>query len=182
MSSKLGGGGGGGGGGGSLARSTVRGLGASAVAAGGKAGGPAKKAPPKLDTEQLEELREAFNLFDTDSNGQIDAKELKAALRALGFQVKKAEVRKMIADIDRDEQGTISFDDFQEIMTGRMGDRDSREEIAKVFALFDHEGNGKISFRDLKVRFRGGRYRGGPGAHRLPRLQGPSMECGCLGG
>ncbi len=135
----------------SLARtSTARGLGASAVA-GGK-GGAAKKPVAKLDTEQLEELREAFNLFDTDSNGQIDAKELKAALRALGFQVKKAEVRKMIADIDRDEQGTVSFDDFQEIMTGRMGDRDSREEIAKVFALFDHEGNGKISFRDLKVR------------------------------
>ena len=42
------------------------------------------------------------------------------------------------------------FDGFVEIMTGRMGDRDSKEEIAKVFALFDHEGNGKISFRDLK--------------------------------
>ena len=43
-----------------------------------------------------------------------------------------------------------TFDGFVEIMTGRMGDRDSKEEIAKVFALFDHEGNGKISFRDLK--------------------------------
>ena len=28
-----------------------------------------------------------------------------AAMRALGFQVKKAEVRKMIADIDKDETG-----------------------------------------------------------------------------
>jgi Ca2+-binding EF-hand superfamily protein len=69
-------------------------------------------------------------------------------MRALGFQVKKADVRKMIADIDAED--TITFDGFVEIMTGRMGDRDSKEEIAKVFALFDHEGNGKISFRDLK--------------------------------
>ena len=123
----------------------------SALSGASAAGG--KKKPLKLDAEQIEELKEAFNLFDTDNNGQIDAKELKAALRALGFQVKKADVRKMIADIDRDEQGSISFDDFTEIMTGRMGDRDSREEIAKVFALFDHEGGGKISFRDLKARF-----------------------------
>ena len=144
MSSKLGGGAAGA----SALTRTAR-LGASAVAS--KAGAKAKPAA-KLDPEQLEELKEAFNLFDTDNNGQIDAKELKAALRALGFQVKKADVRKMIADIDREEAGSISFEDFQEIMTGRMGDRDSREEIAKVFALFDHEGGGKISFRDLKVR------------------------------
>ncbi len=32
----------------------------------------------------MEELREAFNLFDTDHSGVIDARELKAAIRALG--------------------------------------------------------------------------------------------------
>ncbi len=131
-----------GGGSSALARSTAR------LGAGAAKGGARKPAAAALDTEQLEELKEAFNLFDTDSNGQIDAKELKAAMRALGFQVKKADVRKMIADIDKEE--FINFDDFKDIMTGRMGDRDSKEEIAKVFALFDHEGSGKISFRDLK--------------------------------
>ena len=136
---------------------------ASSLAPGAKAGG-AKK-PLKLDAEQTEELKEAFNLFDTDNNGQIDAKELKAAMRALGFQVKKAEVRKMIADVNKEEAGIITFDDFVEIMTGRMGDRDSKEEIAKVFALFDHEGTGKISFRDLKVSARA-RARG----RRRPRF------------
>ena len=120
-----------GGGSSALARSTAR------LGAGAAKGGARKPAAAALDTEQLEELKEAFNLFDTDSNGQIDAKELKAAMRALGFQVKKADVRKMIADIDKEE--FINFDDFKDIMTGRMGDRDSKEEIAKVFALFDHE-------------------------------------------
>ena len=36
------------------------------------------------------------------------------------FQVKKAEVRKMISDLDKDEAGLISFDDFVDVMTGRM--------------------------------------------------------------
>eukprot|EP00499_Haloplacidia_sp_CaronLabIsolate_P007069 CAMPEP_0196781380 /NCGR_PEP_ID=MMETSP1104-20130614/9620_1 /TAXON_ID=33652 /ORGANISM="Cafeteria sp., Strain Caron Lab Isolate" /LENGTH=187 /DNA_ID=CAMNT_0042151609 /DNA_START=22 /DNA_END=585 /DNA_ORIENTATION=+ len=110
-------------------------------------GKPQKKG---LDPEQLEEIREAFNLFDTDGNGAIDARELKAAMRALGFQVKKAEIRKMIADIDKDESGTIDFEEFVEMMTGKMGERDSREEIMKVFELFDEDRTGKITFRNLK--------------------------------
>jgi len=34
--------------------------------------------------------------------GTIDAKELKVAMRALGFEPKKEEIKKMIADIDTD--------------------------------------------------------------------------------
>ncbi len=41
-------------------------------------------------------------------------------MRALGFQVKKADVRKMIADIDKDENGTVDFNEFVDMMTGKM--------------------------------------------------------------
>lgn len=34
------------------------------------------------------------------------------ACRALGFEPKKEEVRKMIADVDKDGSGTIDFDEF----------------------------------------------------------------------
>ena len=60
-----------------------------------------------LSEEQIEEIREAFNLFDTDHSGSIDYRELKAAMRALGFEVKKEELRKMITDIDADGSGHI---------------------------------------------------------------------------
>ncbi|CAD7946054.1 unnamed protein product [Amoebophrya sp. A25] len=103
-----------------------------------------------LDDEQLEELREAFNLFDADRSGVIDARELKAAIRALGFVVKKEQVRQMLRDVGRDVQSQITFDDFQKIMTGKMGDRNSREEINKIFKLFDEDNSGKVSFRNLK--------------------------------
>ena len=62
--------------------------------------GNTRKPLQGLDEEQVEEIREAFNLFDTDGSGAIDVKELKAAMRALGFQVRKAEIREMIADIE----------------------------------------------------------------------------------
>ena len=57
-----------------------------------------KKAGPKpeLTEEQKQEIREAFDLFDADGSGTIDVKELKVAMRALGFEPKKEEIKKMI--------------------------------------------------------------------------------------
>lgn len=52
--------------------------------------------------------------------GTIDAKELKVAMRALGFEPKKEEIKKMIADIDKDGSGTIDFDEFLTMMTAKM--------------------------------------------------------------
>merc|ERR1712078_322143 len=80
-----------------------------------------------------------FDLFDTDGSGTIDAKELKVAMRALGFEPKKEEIKKMIADIDKDGSGTIDFDEFLQMMTAKMSEKDSREEILKAFRLFDDE-------------------------------------------
>lgn len=47
-----------------------------------------------LTAAQREDLRTAFNLFDTDGTGTIDSKELKVALRALGFEPRKDEMKK----------------------------------------------------------------------------------------
>merc|ERR1712107_721247 len=88
----------------------------------------AKKKPGQLSDEQLDEIREAFSLFDSDASGQIDVRELKAAMRALGFEVKNEELK---------------------MMTGKMGEKDTREDIEKVFKLFDDDNTNKISFRNL---------------------------------
>jgi len=140
-------------GGGSVGGGGLGGLGgvlARSGASGGR-GGRQQKQRVGLDEEQTEELREAFNLFDTEHSGTIDARELKAALRALGFdQIKKEDVRRMLADVGKDPTQPIDFNDFCEMMRGRMPDKNSRSEIDKVFALFDEDETGKISFRNLK--------------------------------
>lgn len=56
----------------------------------------------------------------------------------------------MIADIDKDGSGTIDFDEFLQMMTSKMGERDSREEIIKAFKLFDDDNTGKITHKNLK--------------------------------
>ena len=41
-------------------------------------------------------MREAFELFDANKTGTIDLHELKVLMRALGFDVKKPDVIKMV--------------------------------------------------------------------------------------
>merc|ERR1712057_48093 len=111
--------------------------------------GGKKAKPGQLTEEQLDEIREAFSLFDSDASGQIDVRELKAAMRALGFEVKNEELKKMVQDVDNDSNGTIEFGEFLQMMTGKMGEKDTREDIEKVFKLFDDDNTNKISFRNL---------------------------------
>ncbi len=83
---------------------------ASANARKAISGGQKKKANgprPELTEEQKQEIREAFDLFDADGSGTIDVKELKVAMRALGFEPKKEEIKKMIADIDKEAAGKL---------------------------------------------------------------------------
>merc|ERR1719162_2044338 len=113
-----------------------------------------KKKTGALSEEQIDEIREAFNLFDGDQSGAIDVRELKAAMRALGFEVKNEELKKMVADVDGDGNGTIEFGEFLEMMTGKMGEKDSREniddeELQDMINQADRDGDGEINLDEF---------------------------------
>mmetsp|Transcript_23404 Transcript_23404/g.41390 ORF Transcript_23404/g.41390 Transcript_23404/m.41390 type:complete len:117 (+) Transcript_23404:355-705(+) len=71
-------------------------------------------------------------------------------MRALGFEPKKEEIAKMIQDIDKDNSGEIDFPEFLEMMTAKMGERDSKTEILKAFRLFDDDETGYITIENLR--------------------------------
>ncbi|KAF5821265.1 putative flagellar calcium-binding protein calflagin [Helianthus annuus] len=97
-----------------------------------------------------QELKEAFDLFDADGNGTIDAKELSNAMRALGFEMTREEISDMIAEVDRDGSGAIDFDEFVYMMTDKICERNSKKELTTAFNILDHDKNGKISIPDIK--------------------------------
>lgn len=111
-----------------------------------------KKSGPKFDLseEQKADIKQAFDLFDTTGTGVIDIKELKVAIRALGFEPKKEEIKKMIAEIDKEGSGKLSFANFLQLMTQKMSEKDQNDEILKAFRLFDDDDTGTISFKNLK--------------------------------
>jgi len=106
--------------------------------------------PPQFTEEQIDEIREAFNLFDTDGSGAINYRELKAAMRALGFDTNKEEMKRIIDEIDADGSGEIEFPEFMQMMTGKMGAVDSEAEIMKLFSRFDRSSKGYIDVNDVK--------------------------------
>ena len=103
-----------------------------------------------LTEEQRQEIKEAFDLFDTDGSGKIDAKELKVAMRALGFESKKEEIRKIINNIDKEGSGQIDYRDFTDLMVIKMQERNPEDEMRKAFKLFLDEDSNNISLRHLK--------------------------------
>jgi len=103
-----------------------------------------------LSEEQKSDIREAFNLFDTAGSGSIDTKDLKVAMRALGFEPRKEEIKKMVCEVDKDNTGNLTFDNFISLMARKISEKDSKEEILKAFKLFDDDETGKISFENLK--------------------------------
>ena len=92
-------------------------------------------ARPELSDEQKQEIKEAFELFDTDKDGCVDYHELKVAMRALGFDLKKAEVLKILRDHDKTGHGLMDFEDFAKISeSGRHTSLFSRANVHSVFS------------------------------------------------
>ena len=133
-------------------------------------GAKRKTVPAKLDLteEQKSDIKEAFrwycrlfgnvssletppccSLFDTAGQGVIDSKDLKVAMRALGFEPRKEEIKKMVSEVggkrfivflqtnlpsqvDKDNSGRLSLDAFMQLMANKMAEKDTKEEIMKV--------------------------------------------------
>lgn len=72
---------------------------------GGAGRGGAGAGRVSLSSGQRAEIRRAFDLFDTNGSGVIDANALKVVLRALGFELRKEEAVAMISSVDRSGKG-----------------------------------------------------------------------------
>ncbi|MED6197316.1 putative calcium-binding protein cml13, variant 2 [Stylosanthes scabra] len=60
------------------------------------------------------------------------------------------QINQMIADVDKDGSGAIDYEEFEYMMTAKIGERDSKEELMKAFQIIDQDKNGKISVSDIK--------------------------------
>ncbi|XP_060169146.1 probable calcium-binding protein CML23 [Lycium barbarum] len=67
--------------------------------------------------KNIDELKEAFLVFDSDKNGLISAKELRRVLISLGCaNCRLKECRRMIKGVDKDGDGFVNFEEFREMM------------------------------------------------------------------
>ena len=79
--------------------------------------GNQKRIRNELTEEQRQEIKEAFDLFDSEGKGAIDAKELKVAMRALGFQPNNEQDKKILTELDKHSDGSNKFEDIMDNIT-----------------------------------------------------------------
>lgn len=68
------------------------------------------------EEDEMETLREAFNVFDRDKSGFISALEIKQVFLDLGERLSDADVQSLILVADTNNDGHISFEEFCKIV------------------------------------------------------------------
>ncbi|KAL8044733.1 hypothetical protein ABFX02_08G065100 [Erythranthe guttata] len=81
------------------------------------------------DPQDVADRERLFKSFDANGDGKISAVELGEALQKLG-SVTSEEVQRMMAEIDTDGDGCISYQEFDEFARANKG---LVKDVAKLF-------------------------------------------------
>ncbi|XP_053777307.1 myosin light chain 6B [Desmodus rotundus] len=124
---------------------------------------PAKTQEPPIDLskvviefnkDQLEEFKEAFELFDRVGDGKIQYSQCGDLMRALGQNPTNAEVLKVLGNPKSDELKSrrVDFETFLPMLQAVSKNRDqgTYEDYLEGLRVFDKEGNGKVMGAELR--------------------------------
>ena len=100
-------------------------------------------------SSQIEEYKEAFDVFDRDGDGVIETKDLGFVLKALGIRLTKAELNEMIEEVDEDGNGTIDFQEFLSMISRKLKETNLLMDIMNAFKVFDRDGEGYVRTAEL---------------------------------
>ena len=112
-----------------------------------------RKSSLNPNSAKYRELKEAFDFFDKNNSGVIEAKEINALLGNLGKGSSQTEVADLMSSIDKDQDNAVSFDEFCVMVkaTSRHEiNQTEQEQLREQFRVFDLNGDGIISPSELK--------------------------------
>ncbi|KAG2492447.1 hypothetical protein HYH03_009389 [Edaphochlamys debaryana] len=123
----------------------------SALVFGGSGPKPAKPNKGReLQKDESEGVLFAFETLDAERTGFVSRRQLKVALRALGFNVKKADVADLLARHGEEETEQLDFQTFRKVVADLLSQRTLQDEHRRAFQLFDITGQGAIDLPTLK--------------------------------
>ena len=68
------------------------------------------------DSDKESSLREAFRVFDRDSDGSVTKDEFRAVMTRLGERLSDDEVDELIAQVDGDGNRELSYEEFKQLL------------------------------------------------------------------
>jgi len=89
---------------------------------------------PEFKADEVNLFIEQFNLFDADKSGSIDNKELESVMNQVGEKATPDQLKKIIAEVDTDNNGTVEFGEFLSIIKKlRSGQASETSGFGKVY-------------------------------------------------
>lgn len=71
------------------------------------------------DTDNEEEIRDAFCMFDKDGNGYVSAAELRHVMTRLGEKLSDEKVDEMIRSANTDGDGQVNYEEFVRMLVSK---------------------------------------------------------------
>ena len=91
-----------------------------------------------FEPNELQELKEAFNLIDHDRDGFITEKDLKYMFSSLGILESNPMINEMLSECT----GPLNFTMFLSIFAEKIGSSDPESAILNAFTVIDKSGKG----------------------------------------
>ena len=123
---------------------------------------PSSQAPSKkveVKKEEVvksdgDEIKEAFELFDSNGDGKINVREIRGAMQSIGYDEKNPTVYEVITELDNPRSknsGGATFNDFCQTVNYRVPEKETTEDLRKVFNLFlDDPNSNTTSLESIK--------------------------------
>ena len=98
-----------------------------------------------IDRQKREEIKEVFNLFDTDRKGVILGGNMKICLKTLVIEIKKKELIPILKEMfNKGIEDKYKFEEFYQVAKKKIDEKDPNEEIEQQFYLLcDYKENDK---------------------------------------
>ena len=105
-----------------------------------------------LSEQEICELHEAFNIFDFESDGSINSKQLIMLMNSLKQYPSQKELEKILNEFNIDKNGQIYFNQFLKIMAKRLKNikEDEDRYLKNLFSNLDRNNNGLISIHEIR--------------------------------
>ena len=101
-----------------------------------------------------DEIKEAFELFDSNGDGKINVREIRGAMQSIGYDEKNPTVYEVITELDNPRSknsGGATFNDFCQTVNYRVPEKETTEDLRKVFNLFlDDPNSDTTSLESIK--------------------------------
>eukprot|EP00760_Papus_ankaliazontas_P008555 PhM_4_TR13886/c0_g1_i1/m.56466 len=106
----------------------------------------------KRGTRGIAALGKWFRIADTNRSFDLDVDEFTTVMIRMRMSLNEAELKTLFKHFDRDNSGTIVYDEFLQGLRGELNDF-RRGFVRKAYSILDKNGDGKVDMDDIRQTY-----------------------------